>query len=121
MFFIKETEICNFAYDTAICSYSLNYEAIKWHPKLSNGTHIVINWFQNNSMVANLGKFQIMFLGSLINNNDITFIVENKHIKSNNEVKLLGITINDKLTLTKHISNLSNTSRSKENIFLRLL
>ena len=58
-------------------------------------------------MVANPGKFHIIFLGSSINENQIIsdnviFIVENKHIKSNSEVKLLEITIDHKLTFTKH-------------------
>ena len=53
-------------------------------------------------MVANPGKFQIIYIGSSINNKNI-FIVENKDIKSNNEVKLLGITIDHNLTFTKHI------------------
>ena len=55
-------------------------------------THIFPNWFQITCMVTNPGKFQI-FLRSSINNNNITFIVENKHIKSTNEVKLRGIII----------------------------
>ena len=87
-------------------------------------------------MVANPGKFQIIFLGSSINNNNI-FIIENKNIKSNNEVELLGITIDHKLTFTKHTNNLCNTTsktfenfdkkkgnfylKSKENVFLRLI
>ena len=67
-------------------------------------------------MVANPGKFQIIFIGSSINNNNIIFIVENKDIKSNNEVKLLGITINHNLPFTKHINNLCNTaSKTFEN------
>ena len=58
-------------------------------------------------MVANPGKFHIIFLRSSINENQIIsdnviFIVENKHIKSNSEVKLLEITIDHKLTFTKH-------------------
>ena len=101
MFFIKKTEVCNSADDTTICSCSLNYK--EEHRKLSDDTHIIPDWFQINSMVANLGKFQIIFIGSSINNNNIIFIVENKQIKSNNEVKLLGITIDHKLTFTKHI------------------
>ena len=79
MFFIKKTEVCNFDDDTNICSCSLNYEEAR--RKLSDDTHIV-----PNSMVANQVKFQIIFLGSSVSNNNITFIVENKHIKSN-EVK----------------------------------
>ena len=41
-------------------------------------------------MAANLGKFERILLGLSINNNKIIFIVQNKHIKSNNEGKLLG-------------------------------
>ena len=59
-------------------------------------------------MVANPSKFRIIFLGSSINDNqiisdnNITFIVQNKHIETNTEVKLLEITIDHKLTFTKH-------------------
>ena len=128
MFFIKKTEVCNFPEDTIIYLCSLNYE--ETHRKLSTDTHIVSNWFRINSMIANPGKFQIVFLGPSINNNNITFIVENQHIKSPNEVKLLGITTDHKLTFTKHISNLCNTaSKTFENfnknkkkcVFLRLI
>ena len=61
-------------------------------------------------MVANPGKSQIIFIRSSINNNNITFIIENKHIKSTNEIKLVGIIIDHKLTFTKHINNLCNTA-----------
>ena len=108
MFFINETEVCNFADDATIYSCSLNYQEA--HRKLSSDTYVVLNCFHVNSMVANPGKFQIMFPGSLINNSNITFIVENKHIKSTNEVKLMGIIINHKLTFTKHINNLCITA-----------
>ena len=99
MFLIKKTEVCNFPDDTTIYSCSLNYEEA--HRKLSDDTHIIPNWFQINSMVANPGKFQVIYIGSSINNKNI-FIVENKHIKNNNEVKLLGNTIEYKLTFSKH-------------------
>ena len=61
-------------------------------------------------MVANPGKFQIMFFGSNINNSKITFMIEYKRVKSRNEVKLLGITIDDKLSFTTHIENLYSTA-----------
>ena len=95
MFFIQETEIYNFADDTTIYSCSLNFEEVTL--KLSNDTHLILNWFRINSMVANPGKFQIMFLGSYTNNRKITFMIENKRVKSRSEVKLLSITIDDKL------------------------
>ena len=50
-------------------------------------------------MVANPGKFQIMFLGSKIDNSKITFAIENKQIKCKREVKFLGITTDENLLL----------------------
>ena len=86
MFFIQETEVCNFADDTTIYSCSPNYEEAT--QKLSNETHLILNWFRINSMVANPGKFQIMFLGSNIDNSKITFMVEDKRVQSKNEIVL---------------------------------
>ena len=46
-----------------------------------------------------------MFFSSNIDNNNITFMIENKRVKSRSEVKLLGITIDDKLSFTTRIEN----------------
>ena len=70
--------------------------------------YIVLNRFKVNSMIANPGKFQIMFLGSKTDSSKITSAIENKQIKCEGEVKLLGITIDEKLTFTKHIANISS-------------
>ena len=103
MFFMQETEVCNFADDTTIYSCSSNYEEAT--QKLSADTHLVLNWFRINSMVANPSKFQIMFLGSNIDNNEITFMVEDKKVRSKTEVKLLGIT----MTTNYHLINIFQT------------
>ena len=110
IFFIQETEVCNFADDTTIYSCSLNYKEAAH--KLSNDTHIVLNWFKVNSMVANSGKFQIMFLGSKIDNCKITFAIGNKQTICKRELKLLGITIDQKLTFTKHIVNICSLANN---------
>lgn len=49
-----------FCRDATKYSCSLNYE--ESNQKLSNNIHTVLNWFKINSMVANAGKFQVMFL-----------------------------------------------------------
>ena len=67
--------------------------------------HLIFNWFKINSMVVNPGKLQIMFLGSNIDNSKITFMIGNKRVKSKSEVKLLSITIDDKLSLTTHVAH----------------
>ena len=110
MFFIQKTEVCNFADDTTIYSCSPNFEEATL--KLSNDTHLILDWFTINSMVANPGKFQIMFLGADIDNNKIKFMIENRRVKSRSEVKLLGITIGNKLSFAIHIENLCSTPRN---------
>ena len=71
-------------------------------------------------MVANPGKFQIMFLGSKIDNCKITFAIENKQIKCKREVKLLGITIDEKLTFTKHIANICCLANKRSEALTRI-
>ena len=100
MFFIQETEVCNFADDTTIYSCSSNYEEAT--QKLSAETHLVLNWFRINSMVANPSKFS------------------NKKVRSKTEVKLLDITIDDKLSFNKHISNLCSTASNRLRALARI-
>ena len=118
IFFIQETEVCVFADNTTIYSCSLNYK--KAAHKLSNHTHTVLNWLKVNSMVVNPDKFQIMFLGSKIDNCKITFAIENKQIKCKREVKLLGITIDEKLTFTKHIANICSLANNRLRALTRI-
>ena len=42
-----------------------------------------------SSMVTNPRKFHVIFVGSSIDNSNITFLGENKRMKSSNEVELL--------------------------------
>ena len=57
IFFIQETEVCNFVDGTTIYSYSLNYKEVTH--KLSNDAHIVLNRFKANNVIGNSVKFQI--------------------------------------------------------------
>ena len=85
MFFIQEIKVCNFADDATMYSCSPNFEEATL--KLSNYTHLILTWYRINSMVPNPGKFQIMFLGSNIDNKKITFMIENKRVTIRREVK----------------------------------
>ena len=71
-------------------------------------------------MVGNPDKFQIMFLGSKIDNGKITFAIENKQIKFKREVKLLGITIREELTFTKHVANIYSLANNRLRALTRI-
>ena len=55
IFFIQETEVCKFDDDATIYSCSSNYKEATL--KLSNDTHLILNWVRINSIVANPDKF----------------------------------------------------------------
>ena len=61
-----------------------------------------------------------MFLGSNIDNNKITFMIGNKRVKSRSEVKLVGITKDDKLLFTTYIENLCSTASNRLRALARI-
>ena len=62
-----------------------------------------------------------MFVGSNIDNSKIMFMIENKRVKSRSEVKLLGITTDDKLSFTTYIENLCSTASNRLRALTRIL
>ena len=72
-----------------------------------------------HTLVANPGKLP-MFLGSKTDNSMIKFAIENKQIKCKREVKLLGITTDEKLTLKKHIANICSLANNRLRALTRI-
>ena len=89
-----ESEICNFADDIQ--------EIVI---KLENDPGLLLDWFSKNGMIANPEKFQIMFLG-LKDERCLRLNIEGKKLPTTDTVKLLGIQIDNKLKLNKHIHGL---------------
>ena len=58
---VKESEIYNFADDTAIYTNGNNIESVIL--SLEEDLFNTLNWFRVNHMAAIPGKFQVMFLG----------------------------------------------------------
>ena len=113
---IQETHVCNFADDTTI--YACENNTSDALTKLSKDCDRAIKWFQDNSMEANPNKFQLMFLGTKEDN--LSLLVNGSNITSCNEVRLLGVTIDNKLTFEKHISNICCTAGKRTKALLRI-
>ena len=78
---------------------------------LESESEIAINWFKNNHMIVNPGKFQaIIFDKHKGNHTNRTINISQKEIKAVAEVKLLGIEIDDKLNFNHHISNICKSA-----------
>ena len=116
-FFIIASGICNFADDNSLHASGTSLEIVI--TKLKIDIKNILEWFRFNSMAANPGKFQIMFLG-LNENTSINFDIGDISISSTNHVKLLGVTIDNKLDFSKHIEAICKQASQKTSAILRI-
>ena len=74
--------------------------------------NIAINWLNNNEMMANPKKFQLMFLARNKSiEKEMSFV--GKAIKSSSTVELLGITLDKNLNFKSHIENVCCKANNK--------
>ena len=80
---------------------------------LEKESAILIDWFANNKMKANPDKFQAIAIGNKSKNGDIKFNLDENEILCENEVKLLGVTIDYQLKFNTHISAICKERKRK--------
>ena len=117
LLFINDSDICNFADDNtlSVCDTSVD-RVLK---RLEFDVNVAINWFHDNSLVANPSKFQILFLG-IKNSNDLSIQIDGKTMHSTETVKLLGVTLDNKLCFLPHIKDICRRANHKTKALLRI-
>ena len=111
------SEICNFADDNTVYSCGTSISEITTN--LENDLSTLLHWFYANGMVVSPDKFKLMFLG-LNEKHKLTLNTEGAKISSAENVKLLGIEIDDQLRSNKHIKTLCDETNRKVSAFRRL-
>ena len=115
---IKMYHIHCYADDNSI-SYSSDTVDIIRH-FLTKDINVFMNWFERNSLKANPEKFQSMLISSHSFDADGLMIpVGNTIIPSMERMKVLGITIDDKLNFSEHISNVCIKTGRQLNVLER--
>ena len=107
---IEQSDICNFADDNTLYSCGKSLTDIK--ENLVSDTKSILNWFRLNSLKANPGKFQFMILGDKSHHKHELKINSIK-VEASDDVLLLGITIDKKLTFKQHVENLCRKAQYK--------
>ena len=84
----------------------------------SNNT---IEWFQNNKMMVNPGKFKVIIIDKKkkCHTNEISKI-RDKIIKDSSSTKLLGVQINNQLNFNLCISHIYRSAANQLNALIRL-
>ena len=114
---IEQSDICNFSDDNTLYSCGKILTDIK--ENLVSDSKSILNWFRLNSFKANPGKFQFMILGDRSHHKHELKINSIK-VEASDDVLLLGITIDKKLTLKQHVENLCRKAQYKLHALRRI-
>jgi hypothetical protein len=80
----------------------------------------LINWFSLNLMKANPDKFQAIAIGKKAKNQNLSFNLNGNKIVCEDNVKLLGVTIDSDLNFDNHISKMCKKASRQLNILKRI-
>ena len=101
-YFVDEKDIANYADDNTPYAIDTNIESLI--NTIENDASILMKWFQDNYLKMNEDKCHLL----ITNQNDscISVNIGNETISNRNSEKLLGITIDNNLNFTEHISTI---------------
>ena len=119
IFFLLGSDLHNFADDNTVTAVAETIQGLINRPevKTSNATE----WMKNNDMIANPDKFKAIVLTKIDHNTaGIRLEFCGKTILSSNEIDLLGITIDTKLSFDSHITKICRKASRQLNALKRL-
>ena len=90
---------------------------------LTNGGHTISKWYKDNFLKGNYDKYNVMLLGRKNKNEDspsINVKIDEQVIKSSPDLKLLGVTLDDELSFSTHISDICKMASKKVGVLVRL-
>ena len=96
-FFIKNSKVTNYADDNTL--YAAEDSVGELLETLERETNILLEWFKCNEMKSNTDKCHLF----IVNNQDNDIKIGNDIITSTTSVKLLGVTIDNKLNFNEHV------------------
>ena len=96
--FMFESNVANYADDTAL--YVGEKKLYDVQRKLDSESLILFEWFHDNYLKANSGKSHVM----LTTNNKLKINVKSSPISNEKIVKLLGVTVDNKLSFEPHLN-----------------
>ena len=112
--FVPEINIANYADDTTPYTTDKCVNALL--KKLEENTSEIVKWLRNNYMKSNTDKNHLI----VTNCEKGCILVDNNVIEATTSVKLLGITIDNKLNFDKHVSKICKIASTKLHALARV-
>ena len=115
-FAIERCKLMNYADDTKIHTSDPNPQVVE--KDINRDLTNMLHWFQQNGMKANPEKYQALVLGNT--NHHIRINCVNKLIPISKDIKLLGVTLDNRLKFDGHIADICRKVRRQVNALNRL-
>ena len=117
--FIKECNLMNYADDNTLSTSAKSIEIVI--KMLRNDTENAIKWFSENFMKVNPEKFQVMLMkpSSCMIDMPTTFKIQDVSLPTQNSVKLLGITIDDRLKFDEQVDYMCQRASKQLKVMYR--
>ena len=117
-YFIKKCSLYNYADDNSMSNASAKIDEVMLNLKLDS--KIAITWFIDNGMEPHPEKFQFMVMSNNVIDTHTLELDDTTRLRSQSDVVLLGIKIDDKLTFAKHVSVICTKASKQLNAFTRI-
>ena len=109
----------NFADDNSLSAFKSNTKNLKLI--LESESKTAISRFQSNEMIVNPGKFQGILIDKKKQDHTAEYIsIGKKNLETSSPVKLLGVHIDDKVSLNPHITNICGFAANQLHALIRL-
>ncbi len=112
--FLDKTKIANYADDNSTYTFQETVDELLKTLELETST--VLNWFKVNEMKSNDDKCHLI----VANHNDVSVNLGNEIIEGTNTVELLGLTIDNNLKFTEHVTTLCKKGNQKLHALARI-
>ena len=113
--FVNKCDIANYADDTTPFTIDKTMDALL--DSLEKDVNILNKWFQDNYLKLNADKCHLLISS---HSKDIEMNVGKEIIECENSVKLLGITLDNKLNFNEHVSNICKKASQKLHALARI-
>ena len=99
------------------------------HTKLEESASSATDWYENNLLEGNLKKYQTMFIQnkyghmkeqSSCTEHNTNLNLNGKIIRTSDSLKILGVTIDNKLNFNEHINDVCNKASQRVGVIMRL-
>ena len=112
---IPQTELTNYADDNT--PYAINSSIEKLIERLENDSSILVKWFLDNYLMVKADKSHLLVTKC---HENISIAVDREIIEASEKVKLLGVTIDNKLDFNEHVSNICKKVSTKLHALARI-